>query len=349
MHILGNIKGFQAIRSLAIAALVSAPSWGAIPAHPGMLNYVEGQASINGQQVTSKQVGTAEVEQGEVLDTGAGKAEILLTPGVFLRLGNNSSVRLDSAGITNTQVEVLHGKAMVEATDLKKQNNIRVSDRGTLTTLKKDGLYGFDADQGTVSVYDGKAQVREDDRTVDLKKGKMTSTDILKTQKFNRKDDSDELYRWSDLRSNYLSEASAASARTYLGGGNGFAGSGWYWNPYYSFYSYLPGDGFLYSPFGYGFYSPFGYRRFLGGYYGGGYGGGYYGGGYYGGNRGIAHSGDRSGQFGRGASSGFRSTTSANTGFGRSAGSGFSSAGGGFSHASSGGGFGRAAGGGGRR
>lgn len=315
MQNLGLVKGYQAIRNLGIAAIISVPAWGAIPAHPGMLNYVEGQASINGQPVTSKQVGVAEVEQGQTIQTGAGKAEVLLTPGVFLRVGDNSAVRFDAAGLTNTQIEVLQGKAMVEATDLKEQNNIKIADHGSITTLEKNGLYAFDATSGNVEVYDGKAQVSENDHAIDLKKGKMTETAVLKTEKFDRKNDSDELYRWSDLRSQYLSEASASSARTYVSGGSGWVGGGWYWNPYYSFYSYLPGDGFLYSPFGYGFFSPLGFRSYYGGYYRGG----------------VAYrAGDRSGNFGRTTTT---SLTASNNSFGRSAGTA--------SHASSfsGGGF----------
>jgi hypothetical protein len=317
---------FSELSTIALASLLSIPAIAAIPAHPGMLNYVEGQASIGGQQVTSKQVGTAEVAQGQVLETGTGKAEILLTPGVFLRLGENSAVRVDSAGLTKTSLELLQGKALVEATDLKEQNNIRIADHGTVTTLKKNGLYQFDANQGEVAVYDGKVQVRENDRTVDLKKGKETSTSALHVEKFDR-NQTDDLYNWSNLRSQYLSQASAASARTYLVGGSGWSGGGWYWNPYFTSYSYLPGDGFLYSPFGYGFYSPFGYRAYYGGY-GNGYG-------YYrGGNR-VIHSGDSSGNFGRGTRSFTRPVTGTNQGFGRT--SGFTA----HSGVAVGGGFGR--------
>jgi len=331
MRITGNGKGWTAIVSGLVAAVLSAPAWGAIPAHPGMLNYVEGQAGVNGQPVTSKSVGTAELEQGQTLETGHGKAEILLTPGVFLRLGDNSAVRMDSAGLTNTALEIVHGQALVEATDLQKENHIQIADRGSVTTLEKNGLYRFDADRGEVAVYDGKAQVREDDRTVDLKKGKLTSVSALHPVKFDR-NEMDDLYQWSNVRSEYLSEASAASSRTYLAaGGGGWAGGGWYWNPAFSFYSYLPGSGFLYSPFGYGYYSPLG---FYGSPYGD-YGGGYYGGGYIG--RGYTvHNGDQSGRFGRTAGG-----VQGNAGFGRAS-SGFS--GGSRSSAVGGGGFGRSAG-----
>ena len=39
----------------------------------------------------------AELNTGDVLDTAQGKAEILLTPGVFLRVGDNSEVRMGNA------------------------------------------------------------------------------------------------------------------------------------------------------------------------------------------------------------------------------------------------------------
>jgi len=71
---------------------------------------------------------------------------MLLTPGVLLRLGPNSQVRMVSPNLTDTRVEVLRGTAMVEATDLHKENNIRVLDHGVTTILVKNGLYDFDAD-----------------------------------------------------------------------------------------------------------------------------------------------------------------------------------------------------------
>jgi hypothetical protein len=249
---------FRVVIGLGIAAL-SAPLWGAIPARPGMLNYVEGQAAIDGQQVTSKSIGSMEVERNQVLETDRGKAEMLLTPGVFLRIGDNSAVRMTSPELTNTSVELLRGEALVEVTQIYKENNIRVADRGTMTTLLKEGLYRFDADRPEVSVLDGKATVYEGDQHIDLTKGKEADlSGAMRPVKFDRKAEeaSDPLYQWSSLRSKYLSEASASSARTYIVNGYGWYGGGWYWNPFFSAYTFLPGDGFFYSPFGYGFYSP---------------------------------------------------------------------------------------------
>ncbi len=255
---------------VACAAL-TVPLWGAIPAHPGMLNYVEGQASINNEPVNSRSIGSVDVERDQILQTGQGKAEILLTPGVFLRLGDNSALRMISPGLTNTSVELLQGEALVEVADLHKENNLSVLDHGATTELQKNGLYRFDADHPEVAVIDGKAKVSEDDQSVELKKGKETDvSEPPHPVKFDRKK-TDDLYNWSKVRSDYLSEASATSASAYAGNNGGWLGGGWYWNPYFSMYSYLPGDGFLYSPFGYGFYSPWGaYAAPVVGYYRGG-------------------------------------------------------------------------------
>ena len=39
--------------------------------------------------------------------------------------------------------------------------------------------------------------------------------------------------------------------------GAGWYGAGWYWDPCFGAYTFIPGDGIFYSPFGWGFYPPF--------------------------------------------------------------------------------------------
>lgn len=82
-----------------------------------------------------------------------------------------------------------------------------------------------------------------------------------------RKDEvtkNDDLYRWSSLRSEYLSEANVnAAQRYYVNGwyGPGWWGPGWYWDPWFGGFTFLPGSGYFFSPFGWGFYSPRMVRR----------------------------------------------------------------------------------------
>jgi hypothetical protein len=238
---------------------------------PGTLNYVEGQVSVDGNQVTTKQIGQVQMSPDQMLTTSRGKAEVLLSPGVFMRVGDNSQIRMVSTGLVDPRVEVVSGEAMVEVDYLAKQSRLDVLERGAEASLLKDGLYKFNADEGQIQVIDGKAKVTDNNETKEIGKGKqiILSGGPLKPVKFDRKAE-DELYRWSNVRAQYLAQANQSTARTlYVNGG--WWGPGWYWNPYFSMYSWLPGDGFFWSPFGYPFYSPryVVYAPTIGRFYGG--------------------------------------------------------------------------------
>lgn len=244
---------------------VAIPAFAVSPGRPGTLNFLEGKVSVNGQEVTSKSIGAADVPSGSILRTETGKAELLLTPGVFLRLGSDSEIRVVSSGLMDTRISVNRGVALLEANDVRKENRIQIATPGLNSTVKDEGLYRFDATRPSVAVFKGKAEVRQGDEKVDVKKGKevVASDAPLEAQKFDIKEakKSDELYQWSNLRSKYLAEASAATAQRVLMQPSIWAGSGWYWNPWLRTYSWLPSGSAFYSPFGYGFYSPWSYSR----------------------------------------------------------------------------------------
>src|SRR6266496_3960579 len=136
----------KAISAVFLVAVLSVPAWSSNTdnnrqsANPGTLNYIEGQASIAGQTLDSKSVGSAQLQAGQSLETGNGKAEILLTPGVFLRLGSNSNVRMISPNLTNTELALSQGEAMLEVDELHSQNDIRISQPGASTRVLKTGL-----------------------------------------------------------------------------------------------------------------------------------------------------------------------------------------------------------------
>src|ERR1039458_976399 len=167
-----------------IAAAQAAPT-----ARPGTINYAEGGVTINGQPVASKSLGSTKVEPGQVLRTNQGKAEMLLVPGVFLRLGDNSAVRMVSPSLTDTRVEVLQGEAMVEADQVLNGNHLVISDSGVDTQIQKHGLYRFTTNPAQVAVYDGEAQVFVDERQIEVGKGKqftLAQNAAMKPQSFDR-------------------------------------------------------------------------------------------------------------------------------------------------------------------
>src|SRR5579872_4226970 len=86
---------------IGIAALIlGAQAWGAdaVPrsASPGTLNYVEGKVSVDDAAVSAGAVGKVDLQSGQSISTQEGKTEVLLTPGVFFRLGDESSATMNS-------------------------------------------------------------------------------------------------------------------------------------------------------------------------------------------------------------------------------------------------------------
>lgn len=249
------------IASVFLAAILSAPLWGATPALPGTVNYVEGQVSIGTEALNAKSVGSMGLEAGQTLTTASGRAEVLLTPGVFFRVGDYSSATLVSPNLTNTEMSLSKGQAMVEVAEIHKDNLLQVQEDGATTQLLKTGLYGFDANNGAIRVFDGEAMVQDGDRQIKVKGGHeldVSNVAKLKPAKFDKAEYQEtDLYRFSNLRSEYLAEANVDAARMYWPGAPGWYGAGWYWDPLFLGYTWIPGDGLFYSPFGWGFYSPY--------------------------------------------------------------------------------------------
>ena len=305
---------FKALTWMLSLVALCATAFGqnANSASPGTLNYIEGQASVEGRSLSAQSVGNTALQAGQVLATANGKAEILLTPGIFLRLGDDTTVQMVSTDLTHTEIRLEQGRANVEVDQIYPQNTILIDLKNGQTQLLKNGLYALDAGNSTVRVFDGKAAVypganrKANVKPIDVKGGHqlVLNGESFKPQGFNKDQASaDPLYKWSSLRSNYLGQANLNLAEEYAGY-SGFY-PGWYWAGGPFGYTWLPGDGLFWSPFGYGFYSPYYIRG--GGFIYGGYDRGFYG--YRGGHPvGGFHGGAvraRGGSFQGGAGGGF--------------------------------------------
>lgn len=193
------------------------------PANPGTINYIEGQAALNGQSLSSRSVGEV-VRQGQTITTENGKAEVLLTPGVFLRLGSDAAVTMVSPNLTNTEVKVDRGVAEVEVDQIFKQNHLLIDQGPAQTELLQHGLYEFDVNSGTMRVFDGKAAVspsQQAKKWITVKGGHELALngEPDKTGHFDKKQaaNQDPLYSWSKLRSEYLGQANLNLAQEYAG------------------------------------------------------------------------------------------------------------------------------------
>jgi hypothetical protein len=189
--------------------------------------------------------------------TEAGRAEILLTPGVVMHVGESSSFRMITKRLIDTRLELLTGSAVVSAVEIAKDTNVTIVCKNAAVALAKAGHYRFDTEPARVKVLAGVATVEIGDQHLEVTGGKMLllSGTTASLEKFN-KEDTDSLDNWAQRRDQLMAMAnvSAAHSMSYASSGYGV----WGWNPYYGMYTFIPGSGRFCDPFyGYCYWSPY--------------------------------------------------------------------------------------------
>ena len=223
-----------------------------VSAKAGLVNYVDGQVNVRlHEQITA----------GAPIETGLqSHVELLLNPGSFLRIGEDSQVVLDSVELSNIAVRIVKGAALIEASDIDKQIPIRVTTGNLQVLIVSPGTYRFS--DGTALVLEGK--LRTADKSTSIKKGhQITSFGDSYTVSNIVARPTGELDLWSSQRSAALAKANALA---YHDRYSGNAYSFWYY-PYYPYWNvYSSRSAWIYSPFLTGFtFIPRGaYRSYYG-------------------------------------------------------------------------------------
>ena len=250
---------------LAVATSVPCAAQSVLSAKSGTLHYFTNQVSIDGVDQRMRPGIFPVVKQGSILRTELGRAEVLLTPGVFLRLVDNSAIRMLDTDLAHTRVEVVSGDVMVEADDPRmsvKNAPVTLVFDDTEIRIVKHGLVEVSRTSNQVKVYRGEAEVTVGTATLLLKEGRYSAlSDDLRAEKFDVRKDNNDSLAWSQERSANLSAANIHAAGTMRAGpGYGYSGApfdgGWYYNSVFSSFTYIPLRGTTWNPWGYGFYSP---------------------------------------------------------------------------------------------
>jgi hypothetical protein len=228
-----------------------------LSAQSGTVHYTEGTVYLEGREIHPKFGQFPTLRPGEELRTEDGRVEVLLTPGVFLRLGDHSAVRMIDNRLSDTRIEVLEGSAIAECDALLKDNAVTLLYAGNTIRLEKHGLYRVDTNPAELRVFDGEAVVESASGELTLKRGKETPlTGTVVAEKFDRKD-VDGLDYWDAGRSALLASASLNASQSLLTSNSSWSVGGWGWSPYYGMYTFIPGgSAMIYSPFGWQFWSP---------------------------------------------------------------------------------------------
>ena len=238
---------------------------------PGSLNSVQGWVTIDGQTASPGPIRQEALRTGQKITTRRhANAELLLTPGSFLRIGNRSSVQMISRSLGNATVRLVRGSALLDA-NANFKHELAVDMDGTRTRIEKKGLYRFNANQQTIAVLRGRANVYESDSRVVLK-GKrelyISGGSPMQVRKLNvRAFKSSSLYQWSGVRNRYEADA-RKSVRESIAQSGRWYGPGWYWSRFWGTYAYVPSASAYIGPY---YASPY-YGAWGGNDWGGGWG-----------------------------------------------------------------------------
>ncbi|MGD1073184.1 MAG: FecR domain-containing protein [Bryobacteraceae bacterium] len=137
------------------------PAQSVISVRSGLINYSDGAVVVDNQPVVNRYGRYASLKDGSELLTQDGRAELLLTPNAYLRLGENSGVRLVSGNLSDTQVELLNGSAILDSGNATAGDPLTLIVGDAHIRVAEPSRLRIDAEPPQIKVFKGKAEVQD--------------------------------------------------------------------------------------------------------------------------------------------------------------------------------------------
>jgi hypothetical protein len=179
-----------------------------ISARAGSIGYQQGLVYVDDQRVHSVSGKPPfQMKNGQRLHIETGRVELLLGMGVYLRMLGASSIRMQETQLTDTRVLLEDGSAIIEVAGMNKGAQLRIVCGESITELKRDGLYRFDAANiptndempARLRIYSGDAAVERAGIVGKVRSGQAVDLAGLEPAKFDLKQ-LDALHSWSAQR-----------------------------------------------------------------------------------------------------------------------------------------------------
>lgn len=197
----------------ALAAILLQPAATAqyiVSTMAGYIHFAEGGVLLGGKPFEFNAAEIIHVGDGQRLRTADGRAEVMIIPGSFVRLGPGGEFEMIHGGLLSADMRLHEGSAIVDLISAMETDGITIRAGEARVAFLKPGLYRIDLSREgdpTVRTYRGKARVESNGEAVELgNKRSLTvavSGETLKSQKF---DDAevDALARWNKERGTLL-------------------------------------------------------------------------------------------------------------------------------------------------
>lgn len=243
-----------------------------ISAKAGGVNAVTGRATMlargnsEWQQLTIKE----DLETGDVLKTGLdGRVEMLLNPGSYMRIGENSEIQMADNSLENLEVRLIRGTAVVEVTGPDDTELfIGITTPHTRMSIIRRGLYRVNVLPGdTTELIVRKGRVMLEGSHTKVNGGNKvvfsgSSFSVAKLENAEKKG-ADTLETWSKDRAETLAKANSQISRRTLAAfastfrndwSNSFGRSGfWFYSAGLGCFTFMPFSADFVSPYGGGY------------------------------------------------------------------------------------------------
>lgn len=203
-----------ALLALAIffPLLPHASAQSVISARSGLVNFFEGVVFLDGQPLTPKSGTFPRLREGSTLVTESGRAEVLLTPDTYLRIGEDSGIRMISGDIDDTQVELLSGSSILDSSKAPDGAFVKIVFKDATIRILKPGNYRMDAETAQLRVYTGEAEVsRSNGDAVKIEASQLMPLDGAPVVKRFTQGSDGLLDIWSEERGSLISSNMANS------------------------------------------------------------------------------------------------------------------------------------------
>lgn len=253
--------GCALVAVLAISAFVSAQTPRekfVISAKAGGVNSVTGKVSVHGPGTSEWQMLTIKenLTTGDVVKTGVdGRVEMLLSPGSYLRVGENSEFELIDNNLDTLEVNLIRGTAIVEAAGAEDTELlITITTPEARMAIVRRGLYRVNVSPGDgTELIVRKGRVMLGDSHTKVKGGHKVTfarnmTPAIAKMTGVEKKDFDSLDAWSKERGQIVAKANqrirdiemrrmlAMNRQSWYGRTNGL----WYYNQAFNCYTFIP-------------------------------------------------------------------------------------------------------------
>jgi hypothetical protein len=192
--------------ALAGSLLPYASAQSVISARSGLVNYFEGEVFLDGQPLASKPGIYAKLKPGSTLMTADGRAEVLLTPNTYFRIGEKSTMRMLSDSLSDTRVELMAGSASIDSANAPAGDFVKVVFKDSTIRILKPGRYRVDAEPAQFRVFEGEADVARDGKSTKIESAQIMPLDGAPVVKRFTEGSDGLLDIWADERSSLIAD-----------------------------------------------------------------------------------------------------------------------------------------------